>query len=398
MLVRIRNILDRNLNFENTIIILSILISKSLYYETFGENKLIILIFGLTILNVLYKSYRKQFFLLKKNVLLYLLIILVIFVNPNAKMSTSLVFTALLTISLCFTSIIPLSRFTKVFYNLTKVLMIASFFRYLFILTDLPSIFPNFISIEGDHYTNFVFFGILENEQTFLGIVRNNGLWWEPGAFQVIINLAFLLGLAFKRVSTKDYFIFLVGIISTGSTAGIIIFSLLSFIYFRKNMNYKLIFISVLLIVPFLFATSFYEIVLESKLNLDNASANSRFNDSVVAIKMFLDYPFIGTGMGDIEILEKYTSKYSYGTGSNGIILLLANLGILSFIIFIPLIFPGYLKGFNKTIDKIIVSLSLFFIFSTQNFTIMLIFSILIFYGAKKYEPINFIDSENKQN
>ena len=162
-------------------------------------------------------------------------------------------------------------------------------------------------------------------------------------------------------------------------------------------MNYKLISISLLLIVPFLFLTSFYEIVVESKLNLDNSSANSRFNDAVVAFKMFLDYPFIGTGMGDIEILKEYTSKHSYGTGSNGILLLLANLGILSFTILIPLIFPGYLIGFNKKIDKIIVSLSLFLIFFTQNCTIMLIFSMMLFYGAKKHKLINFNESENEK-
>ena len=398
MLVKVKNIIYRNLNFENTIIILSILFSKSLYYETFGDNKLIILLLGLAISNILYKTYIKQLFFSKKSILLYLFIIIIIFINPNAKMSTSLVFTGLLTTSLWFTTIIPLSRFTKVFYNLVKFLMVASLFRYLFMLINVTSIFPDFISIEGDHYTNFVFFGILEGEHTFLGLLRNNGLWWEPGAFQVIINLAFLLGLAFKRVSINDYFLFLIVIISTASTAGVFIFSLLSFIYFRDNINYKLISIFVLLIVPVLFATSFYEIVIESKLNLENGSASSRFNDAVVAIKMFLDYPFIGTGMGDIEILEKYTSKFSYGTGSNGLLLLLANLGILSFIIFTPLIFPGYLKGFNKKIDKIIVSLSLFLIFFTQNFTIMLIFSIMIFYGVKKYKLINFIESENEQN
>ena len=393
MINKVKNIVYRNLNFKNIVIILSILLSKSLYYETFGENNLIILLLILAISNIIYKTYVNQLFFLKKSVLLYIAIILVIFINPNAKMSTSLVFVGLLTISLWITTIIPLSYFTKVFYNLTKVLMIASIFRYLFIFIDSSSIFQDFISIEGDHYINFLLFGVLKEEQTFLGIIRNNGLWWEPGAYQVIINLAFLLGLAFKRVSIKDYFLFLIVIVSTGSTAGVIIFSILSFIYFRNNMNYKLIFISLIIIVPFLFLTSFYELVLESKFNVDNASTNSRFNDAFVAIKMFLDHPFIGTGFGDIEILEKYTTKYFYGTGSNGLLLLLANLGILSFTILIPVIFPGYLIGFNKKIDKIIVSLSLLLIFFTQNFTIMLIFSLMIFYGFKKYKLTDFINS-----
>jgi hypothetical protein len=239
MIDKVKNIAYKNLNFKSIVIILSILLSKSLYYETFGENNLIILLLILAISHILYKTSVNQLFFLKKSVLLYLAIILVISINPNAKMSTSLVFFGLLTISLWITTIIPLSYFTKVFYNLTKVLMIASIFRYLIIFIDSSSILQDFISIEGDHYINFLLFGVLKEEQTFLGIIRNNGLWWEPGAFQVIINLAFLLGLAFKRVTTKDYFLFLIVIVSTGSTAGIIIFSILSFIYFRKNMNYK---------------------------------------------------------------------------------------------------------------------------------------------------------------
>lgn len=396
MLIKLSNFIYRNLNFENTLIISSIILSKSLYYETFGENKLIILLLGLAVLNILYRASINQLSFPRKSILLYLTIIIIIFINPKAKISTSLVFAGISTISLWFTTIIPLSRFTKVFYNITKLLMVASLFRYLFLLLNLTSIFSDFISIEGDYYMNFLLFGILEQKHTVFALLRNNGLWWEPGAFQVIINLAFLLGLAFKMVSKKDYFLFLVVIISTFSTAGIIIFSILSLIYFRNDLNFKFIFMFFLLIVSVLIGTSFYEIVIESKFNLGNASANSRFNDASIAIKMFLDHPFIGTGFGDIEILEKYKLKHSYGTSSNGLLLILANLGILSFVIFTPLIVPGYLKGFNKKIDKILVSLSIFLIFFTQNFTIILIFSIMIFYGAKKYKPIVFNGLKNQ--
>ena len=394
MQFKIRKINFRNFKFENIIIIFTIIVSKSLYYETFGENKLLILMLGLILLNVLYKSYKHEFFISKKQILLYLLIILIIFINPNTAISTSLVFTAGLTISIFFTNIIPLSRFTTTFYKLVKFLMIASLFRYLFILTNVSSILPDFISIEGDHYANFIFFGILETKTTFFQLLRNNGLWWEPGAFQVIINLAFILGLVFKKVSKKDYFLFLFVILTTFSTVGIAIFSILSFIYFRRNMNYKLIFLFLLLIIPVFTLSTFYEVVIESKLSLDHGSTNSRFNDATLALRMFSAHPFIGTGMGNFEILNDFTSKYAYGTGSNGILFLLANLGLLSFTIFIPLLFPGYLIGFDKKIDKILISSSLFLLFFTQNFTIILIFSIMIFYGAKKYKRFNFIGTE----
>jgi hypothetical protein len=279
--------------------------------------------------------------------------------------------------------------------------MIASLFRYLVIFTNVPSILPDFISINGEHFSNYIFFGIQSakdgvtvTQGTFFNIIRNNGLWWEPGAFQVIINLAFILGLVFKKVSKKDYFLFLFVLLTTFSTAGIAIFSILSFIYFRRNMNYKLIFLFLLLIVPVLTLSTFYETVIESKLSLDHGSTNSRFNDATLALRMFSAYPFIGTGMGNLEILNDFTSKYPYGTGSNGILLLLANLGLLSFTVFIPLIFPGYLIGFDKKINKILISSSLFLLFFTQNFTIILIFSIMIFYGVKKYKRFNFIGTE----
>ena len=396
MLHRFRDFTRKNLNFKNSIIVLSIILSKSLYYETFGDNKLIILLLSLAVLSILYKTYKRQFFLPIKSILLYLFIILIVFINPNAKMSTSLVFLGLLTISLWFTTIINLSHFTRVFYNLTKFLMIASLFRYLVILIGLSSFLQDFISIEGNHYSNFLLFGIQNEERTFISLIRNNGLWWEPGAFQVIINLAFLLGLVFKRVTTRDFFLFLIVIFSTASSAGILVFSLLSFIYFRQNINFKLITISLIILVPFLLFTSFYEIVIESKFSTENASFTSRFNDASVALKMFSDNPIIGTGFGDIEILSKYVSKYSYGTGSNGILLLLANLGIMSLIIIAPLIFPGYLNGFNNKIDKIVISLSILLIFFSQNFTIMLIFSLMIFYGAKKYKLTDFINSKDE--
>ena len=397
MQIKIRKINFNSLTFETIITILVILLSKSFYYETYGQNYLLILMLGVIIFYVLYKSFKEKFLISKKNILYYLLIILIIFVNPNKAMSTSLVFTVGLTISLFYTSIVPLSHFTSIFYKFIKFIMIASLFRYLVIFTNETPILPDFISITGEHFANYIFFGIQKNHGTFLDLIRNNGLWWEPGAFQVIINLAFILGLVFKKVSKKDYFLFLFVLLTTFSTAGVVIFSILSVVYFRRNINYKLIFLSLLLIVPVLALSTFYETVIESKLSLDHGSSNSRFNDATLALRMFSAYPFIGTGLGNLEILNDFTSKYAYGTGSNGILFLLANLGLLSFTIFIPLFFPCYLIHIDKMIDKIMISISLFLLFFTQNFTIILIFSIIIFYGAKKYKRFNFIGIENEK-
>lgn len=393
MQIKVKKKSFSSFSFENIIIVLGILVSKSLYYETFGQNILLVLILGLVFLNVFYKTLKKEFYISKKSILLYLLIVLIVFINPNKAMSTSLVFTTALTIALFFTNSIPLSHFTRVFYKFTKFIMIASLFRYFFIFTNIPSFLPDFVSIIGDSYENFIFFGIPKAVGTYFGLLRNNGLWWEPGAFQVIINLAFLLGLLFKNVTKKDYFLFLFVILTTLSTAGILIFSILSFIYFSSNLNYKLIVFFLLLIAPIISLSSYYQDyyqnVIVNKLDLENPSANSRFNDATLALRLFSAYPVIGTGMGNVEIFEEYKEKYKYGTRSNGVLNLLAYLGILSIVIFIPVFYPGYLKKLDRK-EKSLASISLVLIFFTQNFTAILIFPLLIFYGASKYKLSDF--------
>ena len=393
MKIKINNFI-KAFNFENILIVFGILVSKSLYYETFGQNVLLIFMLGLVCLLGLYRALNNRLSISRKKILLYLLILLVIFIHPDKALSTTLVFTTLLTISLLFTSVIPLSRFTAIFYKFTKFLMIASLFRYLIIYAGIPSFLPDFVSIINNPYTNFVFFGILESQGTFYGILRNNGLWWEPGAFQVIINLAFLLGLVFNKVSKRDYFIFLIVILSTFSTAGIAIFSILSLVYFQNSVNYKVALLFISLMGPVFAFSSYYQNVIDSKLSLDNASTNSRYKDLTLELRMFSEYPIIGSGLGNTEIVEEYKARYGYGTGSNGILLLLRNLGLFSILIFIPVFYPGYIKKFDKK-GKFLVSTALILIFFTQNFTAILIFPLLTFYGATNYR--SSLKADNSQ-
>lgn len=102
--------------------------------------------------------------------------------------------------------------------------------------------------------------------------------------------------------------------------------------------------------------------------------------NATFALKIFSDNPIIGIGLGNTEILEEYKSRYDYRTGSNGILNLLTYFGIMSFIIFVPTFFKCFYRK-----ERILGTVSIFLIFFTQNFTTILIFPILLFYGASKY-------------
>lgn len=372
-------------SFQTLIAVTAILVSKSLYYETFGQNILVLIVLFLVLAYVIREAILDSFKISLSSLIFYICLVLVILINPNKALSTSILLITSITTSLLFVNVIPLSKFTDVLYGIMKLLMISSLFRYFIIVLDVPSLLPVFTSIMGVNYKNYILFGVLENPGTYFNLIRNNGLWWEPGAFQVMINLSFLLGLAFKKISNKDYLLYLIVIISTFSSAGLVIFCILSFIYFRNRLNKKFLILLMIVCIPILISTAFVENVIINKFTLENASAKSRFNDLTLALQIFKDYPVLGIGAGNTEIVEDYKLVYDYGTGSNGIFYLITNFGLFSVLFLFPTLYPNYKILFQKR-DRLLIYLSLVLIFFTQNFSIILIYSIMHQYGLKNNE------------
>jgi len=188
---------------DQFLILFSIIISKSLYYETYGENYLLLIVLFLMLIYFTIRWKKNESIISIFNILMIVIISISIVINPNAIYSTFLVFFTCQVISFLFVSTISIFTYANSFYNIVKILIVISFFRYLFIYFKIASPFPNFISINGDQFENFIFFGILSKKETVLGILRNNGLWWEPGAFQIIINIAFLFGIILNNSTVR---------------------------------------------------------------------------------------------------------------------------------------------------------------------------------------------------
>ncbi len=70
-------------------------------------------------------------------------------------------------------------------------------------------------------------------------IYRNTGLWWEPGAFAIFLNLTFIFLLINNNLSKSKFLLLSVVIFSTASTAGLIAYLILTFLYlniiFKKS-------------------------------------------------------------------------------------------------------------------------------------------------------------------
>ena len=365
------------------IVLLSILLSKSLYYESFGENYLLIyFLFFLILIFFIRKFKRIQFIKLFFLIFFFILI----FINPGSNFRTSSVFILSMINAILISELISFKFYSNKFYLIIKFLVILSFLRYLIIIFNIYSPLINFESIIGDPFSNFIFFGIPQTSAfsplTFIQLLRNNGLWYEPGAFQIFINLAFIFGIINNKVSFKTYLLFLICIISTLSTIGIFVFLFLSIYYFNFSIIRLTVVSSLSAILILILPFDFIDIVF-SKLNFDNPSTLSRTRDFELYFNLFISNPILGAGFGDSPLFNDLLKSSTFGTGSNSFFALLSYTGITSLSLIFPLIYPYYIIKFSL-IRRFLLSLCFFSLFFTQNFLIIQIFTVLIMYGVDR--------------
>ena len=383
-----------------------ILLSKSLYYESYGANYLLIGFFFLLafILIPNIKNFKTE-----KIILLYSLgLIAIILLNLETNYRSLFVLISRLLIAIIIIHLISFERFSKIFINIILVLSIISWIALFIIHFDIQSPLPSFTSVhyieevQGRILRNFIFFGV-DTELIKYNILRTSSIWWEPGAFQLFVNLAVIFSLINNTLTFKRYAIFLITILTAMSTTGLLAFSILSLIFFKKYLNLKNN--AILYLVPFfvvILGSIFIAPIIIEKLNTSHLSFLSRYHDVVISIHMFADNFLLGYGYGttvekaipygeDLIGYELYHS--SRPSAADGITGFIAQVGILGFVFMYPFLFPRYCNHLRLS-DSLLISLSLLIMFNTQNFTNILIFSVLTFYALienkkNKFMPIN---------
>lgn len=378
-------------NYKDCFIVLGcILLSKSLYYETYGDNLLLggFIVFLIFCYNPANIKFNKWTILYS-----FFFVILVLF-NTEFIFSSFLVLCLRLTIAIYVVNTLNFKTFSEIFISIVLLIVVLSLVSILVIYFDISSPLPDFIGVSGRPLRNFIFFGVWENFVTY-SVIRNSGLWWEPGAFQIFINIAFIFSLLNNSLTRNRYLIFFIGILSTVSTTGVIVFGLLSSILWLrliKKTEFKLFYISFSLTLLVLFSSFILNFIL-LKFNGGiggeaSVSFLSRYYDFLISLTLFSENPVLGYGFGNLNIAVNYGhtllgSDYIIidPSGSDGLTMFIAQCGMFSFFLLLPLIFPMYYKELDF-FSKIIISISIIIMFNTQNFTFILIFTLLSFYGV----------------
>lgn len=213
----------------------------------------------------------------------------------------------------CF---IDINNFKKKFVNVITIFALISLIGFYIGLVN-PSIalrFPLIDNIDGasvNYYNAFVY--IFMSSKGYSGLhltTRNAGICWEPGCYQMFLNLAivFLFDLN-KTVKEKKFFIklaiLIITIITTVSTTGyflLILIILINLKYIAKRKNLLLV-ILILLIVSFFvlnefsFGNDFVEKVKNEFIFTDSSKQTFFSRLSLDTIKyVFTDSFFVGMG------------------------------------------------------------------------------------------------------
>lgn len=248
---------------------------------------------------------------------------------------------------------IALGMFTLIYFKMKKIDFLDLYIKSLTFLTiiSLPFFLLNkFIHFgipvsDSGHVRSLMFYTSFDLTYPFV-YWRNSGMFWEPGAFSGYLLLA-LVFIVLKNRSfqtgayKKDVFWITIGILSSMSTTGYIIFGIIILLFSFQNKKRERIFVipATLIIIigtysnlDFLQNKIGTQYKYASNMTVDDIS-NTRMGSLVMDLQYIKSHPLIGNGL-DIKTRFRFHPwiKEDFGHG-NGMSNFIAYWGVPFFLL-----------------------------------------------------------------
>lgn len=235
--------------------------------------------------------------------------------------------------------------------------------------------------------------------ETILGIVRNNGFMWEPGAFAMILIWAIIYNWSvWGNKKLYRVYVYIIALLTTFSTAGYLALILVISGYtFNRLRPFNFL---ILIVLNIIFYTTVYELdFMKDKIDFYTMRFQedptgktgylgqkvNRFQGGGAALIRTLKYPM---GYGVISYEDRNDINYSYGT--NGLGSLLEMWGIPLFIYLMYLLWK-YIVRINIQKYSFITSIMFFVAFLIMFFSNPiarnLLFYLLVITATTKITP-----------
>lgn len=193
-----------------------------------------------------------------------------------------------------------------------------------FILVTIAS--PLFITKTSDsgytvHTIGYVFNYIVTTERLGIEFTRNQGLFWEPGVLEILMNTLVFIELFEYKSKIKKTILPAIIVLTTASTSGYVLLFILFILYYLQRLHTanslkkRIVIVSSSIII----LLAFFPLVKEEvnyKFTTGVGSANKRQYDMIMGTKIAIDNPIFGIGPNK----EKYmvlSNNYNVYVGDN---------------------------------------------------------------------------------
>lgn len=215
---------------------------------------------------------------------------------------------------------------------------------------------------------------------------RNQGIFWEPGAYQVFLNLGIFLTLFMNKKLMKWRLVILTAtLLTTMSTSGYMICALLYLAYVIRNGKREQI--SRMLLSLFLFVPLAVFIaqsgVITDKFQDGNASFDRRSLDTSSNLELMIEKPLLGWGFQNNEILME---RYSIPDSSNSLLTFGYQFGLPMLLILMIYYYFQLLRPIGGVVQALLVFIGLLIVFSTENMLFQPLFIVLMFLDTRRLQ------------
>ena len=342
---------------DRILVFLLLFFSGNPLNELFGKYS--ILLFSFLVLLILkekcleaLKNLNLFYFLLSLSIVFFLQNIVLGYVSwlgaGNMLLKVISSATVVLTIGKRFNSIL--------FYIVSRLCMfsIVGFILFNILHLNIPSI------IIGEYQQSYFLYGV-----TKFHPLKNEGMFWEPGAFAGIITLTLALNFTFLRsiwlYKKKELIFIILALITTQSTTGYLVtIIILSFSLLNTSKNVIsrviIIFVSAISFSISLISLDFLGEKISSQFKSakemkSNEFSNTRFGSMIFDWQYIKKHPLVGNGFDERtrysdnrEILDIIKYKEGDLGNGNGFSNFLASMGIPVMMLYFFLMYRNFIK------------------------------------------------------
>lgn len=242
----------------------------------------------------------------------YTIISVTIFINKVSFFDYKGIFISLFSSVIIFSSFKDIEEIKKFFIKACKIIVWLAFLNFI-ILILFPNLFIETIDTEGSNYRVFTIFYIFNNlgvpyKIASIDFFRNQGVFWEPGILQIVINILIYYRLFEENKSIKQILIPIFVLLTTASTTGMFLFAFLFTIKYLKKLDVKKIIVLLgvgFAFIPVLINDIEYKFKGDGKL-----SSQWRTYDTLMGLFVISRNPLTGIGISEDKYFNEMKNSF----------------------------------------------------------------------------------------